>query len=134
MIILMHSSKTMRPPTSGIKLSGCRSCWIGPMSSSPICGRCRRSSWPRSWTISAGLAAKTQEQYAEWSTKAERQAPAAATFVGDIYMQIQRRPAHGCIPRLPGWAARRDVPQRVGSGFTVGRAAGVWEAAPSRCR
>jgi hypothetical protein len=40
-------------------------------------------------TISADLAAKTREQYAEWNTEAERQAPAAATFVGDIYSGLR---------------------------------------------
>jgi cytoplasmic iron level regulating protein YaaA (DUF328/UPF0246 family) len=43
----------------------------------------------RIMTISADLAAKTQEQYAQWSTAADRQAPAACSFVGDIYSGLR---------------------------------------------
>jgi len=88
-IILMHSSKTMRPPTSGTKPSGtpvlldrAEELIIYLRTLSP-----RQLS--RIMTISADLATKTQEQYAEWSTAADQQAPAAATFVGDIYSGLQ---------------------------------------------
>lgn len=89
MIILMHSSKTMRPPTSGTKPTG-----IPPLldRAEELIDYLRTLSpqqLSRIMTISADLATKTREQYAEWSTKPDRQAPAAATFVGDIYSGLQ---------------------------------------------
>jgi uncharacterized protein len=89
MIILMHSSKTMRPPTSGIAPSG-----VPVLSdrAEELVAYLRTLSaqrLARVMTISADLAAKTQQQYARWSTKAELQTPAAATFVGDIYSGLR---------------------------------------------
>jgi cytoplasmic iron level regulating protein YaaA (DUF328/UPF0246 family) len=89
MIILMHSSKTMRPPTSGIVPSGVP---VLVDRAEELVAYLRTLSpqrLARIMTISADLARKTHEQYAEWSTKAERQAPAAATFVGDIYSGLR---------------------------------------------
>jgi uncharacterized protein len=88
-IILMHSSKTMRPPTSGTK----------PNRMPVLLDRAEelivylRTLSPRQlsqiMTISADLAAKTQEQYAKWTTAPGQQAPAAASFVGDIYSGLR---------------------------------------------
>jgi uncharacterized protein len=88
-IILMHSSKTMRPPTSGTRPSG----------TPVLLDRAEelvaylRTLTPRQLSqimgISVDLATRTHEQYAEWSTATDRQAPAAATFVGDIYSGLQ---------------------------------------------
>jgi hypothetical protein len=89
MIILMHSSKTMRPPTSGIKLSGVPVLLDRAEELVAFLRTLSQEQLARIMTISADLAAKTQEQYAEWSTKAERQAPAAGTFVGDIYSGLR---------------------------------------------
>jgi uncharacterized protein len=89
MIILMHSSKTMRPPTSVTKPTGI------PV----LLGRAEelvaylrtlpQRQLSQIMKISADLAEKTQQQYAQWSTAADRQAPAAACFVGDIYSGLQ---------------------------------------------
>lgn len=43
----------------------------------------------RMMAVSAELAARTKQQYAEWSAEPQRQSPAAATFVGDIYSGLQ---------------------------------------------
>jgi uncharacterized protein len=89
MIILMHSSKTMRPPTSGIKPSGVPVLLDRAEELIAYMRTLSQEQLVRIMTISADLAAKTQEQYAEWSTKVEQQAPAAATFVGDIYSGLR---------------------------------------------
>jgi cytoplasmic iron level regulating protein YaaA (DUF328/UPF0246 family) len=88
-IIVMHSSKTMRAPASGAKPNGM------PV----LLDRAEelivylRTLSPRQlsqiMTISADLATKTQEQYAKWTTATDRQAPAAASFVGDIYSGLR---------------------------------------------
>jgi cytoplasmic iron level regulating protein YaaA (DUF328/UPF0246 family) len=85
----MHSSKTMRPATSG----------TGPSGMPVLLDRAEeliaylRTLSPRQLSrimaISADLAMKTREQYAEWSPASDRQTPAAATFVGDIYSGLQ---------------------------------------------
>ena len=89
MIILLHSSKTMRPPAIGVEPSG-----------SPVLldRAAELVAYLRTFSveqlvqvmaISAELAAKTQQQYAEWSPSAQRQTPAATTFVGDIYSGLR---------------------------------------------
>jgi uncharacterized protein len=89
MIILMHSSKTMRQPASPGR----------PTGSPALLGRAEdlidylRTLSVRQlsqiMTISTELATKTQQQFAEWSVAADRQTPAAETFVGDIYSGLQ---------------------------------------------
>lgn len=89
MIILMHSSKTMRPPASGTKPNGMP---VLLDRAEELIAYLRTLSPPQLsqiMTISAELAAKTQEQYAKWSPATDRQAPAAASFVGDIYSGLQ---------------------------------------------
>lgn len=89
MIILMHSSKTMRPPASGVAPSGAPALLgraeelIGYLRTLPA------QELSRIMSISADLAAKTKQQYVEWSTAPDRQTPAATTFVGDIYSGLQ---------------------------------------------
>lgn len=89
MIILMHSSKTMRPPTSGIRPSGTP---VLLDRAEELIAYLRTLS-PRQLSqimkISGDLATRTQEQYARWSAEPDQQAPAAATFVGDIYSGLQ---------------------------------------------
>jgi cytoplasmic iron level regulating protein YaaA (DUF328/UPF0246 family) len=89
MIILMHSSKTMRPPAKGSEPTGTP---VLLDRAEELIGYLRTLS-PRQlskiMTISADLATKTRQQYAEWSTKAEDQTPAAESFVGDIYSGLQ---------------------------------------------
>jgi cytoplasmic iron level regulating protein YaaA (DUF328/UPF0246 family) len=88
-IILMHSSKTMRPPASGPVPSGVPAlvdraeelvAFLRTLSARRLAAIMK---------VSIELAEKTREQYAAWSTKADRQAPAAATFVGDIYSGLR---------------------------------------------
>jgi len=89
MIILMHSSKTMRPPTSGTKPSGTPV--LLDRAEELVAYLRTLSQWQlsRIMAVSADLATKTQEQHAEWTTAADRQAPAAESFVGDIYSGLQ---------------------------------------------
>jgi uncharacterized protein len=89
MIILMHSSKTMRRPTSA----------GGPGGVPVLLDRAEElvahlrtlstEQLAQIMSLSANLAARTQNQYAQWSAKPERQTPAAATFVGDIYSGLR---------------------------------------------
>jgi uncharacterized protein len=89
MIILMHSSKTMRPPTSGGKPSGVPVLLDRAEELVDHLRTLSREQLARIMAVSPDLAGKTQEQYAHWSTKPERQTPAAATFVGDIYSGLR---------------------------------------------
>lgn len=88
-IILMHSSKTMRPPASGTKPTGTPVLLdraeelIGHLRTLPA------SQLAKVMTLSGDLAEKTRDQYARWSTEPDRQAPAAETFVGDIYSGLR---------------------------------------------
>jgi uncharacterized protein len=90
MIILMHSSKTMRPPmTPGAQPSGSPLLLERAEELVTYLRTLSRPQLSRIMAISAELAVKTQEQYARWSTAPDRQAPAAASFVGDIYSGLQ---------------------------------------------
>jgi uncharacterized protein len=89
MIILMHSSKTMRPPTSGTKPDGVPVLLDRAQELVAYLRTLSTRQLSEIMSISADLAARTRDQYAEWSTTAHRQAPAAASFVGDIYSGLQ---------------------------------------------
>ena len=89
MIILLHSSKTMRPPTSGGTPSGVPVLVDRAEELVAYLRTLSREQLARIMSISADLAAKTGELYAQWSRKPQRQTPAAATFVGDIYSGLQ---------------------------------------------
>jgi uncharacterized protein len=89
MIILMHSSKTMRAPTSGGKPRGVPVLLDRAAELVDYLRTLSREQLARIMSVSADLAARTQEQYAQWSDKPERQTAAAATFVGDIYSGLQ---------------------------------------------
>ncbi|MFV2017353.1 YaaA family protein [Micromonospora sp. LOL_023] len=91
MIILIHSSKTMRPPpealgrgTLGVPALLERSTelitYLRTLSDAQL---------GRMMAVSAELAARTKQQYAEWSAEPQRQSPAATAFVGDIYSGLQ---------------------------------------------
>jgi cytoplasmic iron level regulating protein YaaA (DUF328/UPF0246 family) len=88
-MILMHSSKTMRPPASPTKPTG-RPALLDR--AEELVGYLRTLS-PRQlakvMTVSADLAEKTRDQYARWSTAPRDQTPAAESFVGDIYSGLQ---------------------------------------------
>lgn len=89
MIILMHSSKTMRPPTAGLKPTGTP---VLLDRAEELIGYLRTlstSQLAKVMTLSADLAEKTRDQYARWGTAAEQQGPAAASFVGDIYSGLR---------------------------------------------
>jgi cytoplasmic iron level regulating protein YaaA (DUF328/UPF0246 family) len=79
----------MRPPTSGIAPTGAPALLDRAEELVGYLRTLSRDQLTKVMTISPDLAAKTQEQYAEWSTKPDRQAPAATTFVGDIYSGLQ---------------------------------------------
>ncbi len=83
----MHSSKTMRLPSSGTRPSGTP---VLIDRAAELIGRLRAltpAHLARAMTISAELAARTRAQYDDWT--AEPTAPAAETFVGDIYSGLR---------------------------------------------
>jgi cytoplasmic iron level regulating protein YaaA (DUF328/UPF0246 family) len=89
MIVLMHSSKTMRVPASART----------PTGTPPLLDRAEElidylrtlspAQLSRIMTISGDLAAKTKEQFDAWTTDPAAQTPAVETFVGDIYSGLQ---------------------------------------------
>jgi uncharacterized protein len=88
-IILMHSSKTMRPPTAagpprGVPVLQDRAGELVAFLRTLSCEQIAKT-----MAVSPDLAARTQEQFARWSDKPESQTPAAATFVGDIYSGLR---------------------------------------------
>lgn len=89
MIILMHSSKTMRPPTSGLAPTGTPALLDRAEELVAYLRTLPPAELARVMKVSGDLAAKVRDLYAEWSTKPDRQAPAAATFVGDIYSGLR---------------------------------------------
>jgi hypothetical protein len=89
MIILMHSSKTMRPPTSGRRPTGTPALLDRAEELIEYLRSLSTRQLSQIMTISDDLAARTHEQYAAWSTDADEQTPAAETFVGDIYSGLQ---------------------------------------------
>jgi uncharacterized protein len=89
MIILMHSSKTMRPPTGGRQPRGVPVLLDRAAELVAYLRTLSREQLARIMSVSTDLAARTEEQYAQWSDKPERQTPAVATFVGDIYSGLQ---------------------------------------------
>jgi len=89
MIILMHSSKTMRPPTSAIRPTGTPLLLDRAEELVAYLRTLSQRQLSQIMSISADLAAKTQQQFAQWSAAADQQAPAAASFVGDIYSGLQ---------------------------------------------
>jgi cytoplasmic iron level regulating protein YaaA (DUF328/UPF0246 family) len=88
-IILMHSSKTMRPPKTGHR----------PTGTPVLLDRARElvdelralpaAKLAKIMSVSPELAERTRRQYAEWTTDPDAQAPAAESFVGDIYSGLQ---------------------------------------------
>jgi len=89
MIILMHSSKTMRPPTSGPAATGTPALLDRAEELVGYLRTLSPANLARVMKVSGDLAAKVRDLHAEWSTKPERQTPAAATFVGDIYSGLR---------------------------------------------
>ncbi|GAA4455711.1 YaaA family protein [Phytohabitans houttuyneae] len=89
MIILMHSSKTMRPPTSGPAPTGRPALLDRAEELVAYLRTLSPAELARVMKVSADLATKVRDLHAEWSTKPDRQSPAAATFVGDIYSGLQ---------------------------------------------
>ncbi len=89
MIILMHSSKTMRIPAGAGRPSGVP---ILLDRAEELIGYLRSLSTrqlSQIMMISDELAAKTHDQYAAWTASPDRQTPAAQAFVGDIYSGLQ---------------------------------------------
>jgi cytoplasmic iron level regulating protein YaaA (DUF328/UPF0246 family) len=89
MIILMHSSKTMRPPAAPARTTGTPALLDR---AEELIGYLRTldpDQLTRIMKISEDLAVRTHEQYLDWSTDPAAQTPAAQTFVGDIYSGLQ---------------------------------------------
>jgi cytoplasmic iron level regulating protein YaaA (DUF328/UPF0246 family) len=86
MIILVHSSKTMRPPTGGAEPNGVPVLLDRAEELVTYLRTLSGDQLARIMTVSADLAMKTRQQYAEWGRQLT---PAAATFVGDIYSGLQ---------------------------------------------
>src|SRR6185369_12853699 len=89
MIILMHSSKTMRVPTSGHRPTGQPALLAQAEELIAYLRTLSVAHLSKIMTISAELAEKTKQAYADWSTDPAEQSPAAETFVGDIYSGLQ---------------------------------------------
>jgi cytoplasmic iron level regulating protein YaaA (DUF328/UPF0246 family) len=91
MIVLIHTSKTMRSSASG---SG-----AAPTGAPALLDKANeliaylRTLPPKKvasvMTVSAELAGKTHEQFVDWSTDPDRQEPAVESFLGDIYSGLQ---------------------------------------------
>jgi uncharacterized protein len=88
-IILMHSSKTMRAPVSDLAPSGVPVLIDRAEELVHYLRTLTARQLAKIMTISPEIAAKTREQYADWTTEPRRQVPAAATFVGDIYSGLR---------------------------------------------
>jgi uncharacterized protein len=89
MIVLLHSSKTMRPPTSGIEPDGVPVLLDRAAELVAYLRTLSQQETARIMAVSADLAARTRQQYADWSPVAPGQTAAAATFVGDIYSGLR---------------------------------------------
>jgi cytoplasmic iron level regulating protein YaaA (DUF328/UPF0246 family) len=88
-IILMHSSKTMRPPASGHEPTGTP---VLIDKARELVDELRALSPARIATmmaVSPELARKTRQQFADWTADVAATAPAAESFVGDIYSGLQ---------------------------------------------
>lgn len=111
MIVLMHSSKTMRPPASGTRPTGKPVLLDRAEELVAYLRTLSARQLAEVMKVSADLADRTRDQYARWSTAAEEQTPAAETFVGDIYSGL----------RVDSWSAadRRyaDAHVRILSGL-----------------
>lgn len=108
MIILMHSSKTMRLPSAGTPPTGTP---VLLDRAAELVDRLRKltpEQLAQAMAVSADLAERTAAQYAQWSR--EPAACAAETFVGDIYSGLRvdsftpadRRYADGHLRILSG--------------------------------
>lgn len=86
-MILLHSSKTMRVPSSGTHPTGTPVLLDRAVELVERLRQLTPAQLAQAMTISTDLAARTGEQYAQWS--AEPVACAAETFVGDIYSGLR---------------------------------------------
>ena len=88
-IILMHSSKTMRRPNTGHRPTGTPALVDKARELVDELRALPAAKLAKIMTVSPDLAEKTRQQYADWSTDADALAPAAESFVGDIYSGLQ---------------------------------------------
>ncbi|GIF75003.1 YaaA family protein [Asanoa siamensis] len=89
MIILMHSSKTMRPPSAGHRPTGAPVLLDRARELVDEVRALPRAQVAKIMSVSPDLADRTRQQFAQWSTDPDVQAPAAESFVGDIYSGLQ---------------------------------------------
>jgi uncharacterized protein len=88
-IILMHSSKTMRTPASGTRPTGRPALLERAAELVAYLRTLSPRQLAKVMSVSADLAERTRDEYARWSTAPRDQAPAAESFVGDIYSGLR---------------------------------------------
>ncbi len=94
MIILIHTSKTMRAAPSEPKRPSGRRLTVPVLvrQATELAGHARALSpeqIERVMAVSPPLAAKTRESFAAWNTDPASQTPAVESFVGDIYSGLR---------------------------------------------
>jgi cytoplasmic iron level regulating protein YaaA (DUF328/UPF0246 family) len=89
MIILMHSSKTMRPPAGAGRPHGVPVLLERAVELVTYLRTVPVDQLARVMSLSPDLAERTAERYTRWSAEPAAQSPAAATFVGDIYSGLR---------------------------------------------
>jgi uncharacterized protein len=87
MIVLIHSSKTMRTPADGSKPTGAPALLDRAEELIAYLRTLTPRQLTKVMTISAELADRTHQEYLDWSSKGV--APAAEAFTGDIYSGLQ---------------------------------------------
>jgi len=85
----MHSSKTMRPPSSGRRPTGSPVLLDKAGELVDYLRTLSVAQLARIMAVSPELADRTRQQYAEWTTDPAGQAPAVESFVGDIYSGLR---------------------------------------------
>jgi len=87
--ILMHSSKTMRPPSAGTAPTGTPVLLDRAVELVDYLRTLDTARLARIMSLSPELAERTRRLYAEWSADPAVQVPAAESFVGDIYSGLR---------------------------------------------
>jgi cytoplasmic iron level regulating protein YaaA (DUF328/UPF0246 family) len=89
MIILIHTSKTMRSVPSGAKATRAPALLDKAEELVDYVRTLSIRQVATVMSVSAPLAEKTRELFASWNTEQGRQAPAVESFLGDIYSGLQ---------------------------------------------
>ncbi|MEV4534361.1 YaaA family protein [Asanoa sp. NPDC049518] len=89
MIILMHSSKTMRRPSAGNRPTGTPALVEKARELVDELRALPAAKLAKIMSVSPDLADRTRQLYADWTTDPAELSPAAESFVGDIYSGLQ---------------------------------------------